>query len=290
MKRRFVPVLGILFTFFFAAPALATDSPASDPVECHEQKFPVKWAFCIYAGEDSGERVVYFFHGLGHSEKTWGEKRGVGALLRDQWQLDGKKRPTVITVSFGPQWFIASRNGSKYGGLLEAFPVLVIPTVEAKLAKAPEERVLIGESMGGFNATQVAFKLPKLFARISMLCPPITEIGPFADEATITKFIEETGATRELVEGAAKLSQAFFPTQEAWDAAAPLNLVAKADAKTTPPLQVTCGNRDEYGFYPGSRKFALIARERGLDVQWRSLLAGHCAMDAKSTARFLLAN
>jgi pimeloyl-ACP methyl ester carboxylesterase len=275
-----------------AVPAglFAGEPPRPAEPECQELTFPVKWAYCIYPGEDDGSRVVYFMHGLGHSEKTWGEKKdGVGALLRDQWALDGKKRPTVISVSFGPFWLIAPRNGSKYGGLLEAFPVLVIPTVEKKLAKVPDERVLLGESMGGFNATQLAFKASKYWVRSAMLCPPITELGPNASPEAIKKFVEETGAKPDLVENAVKLSKTFFPTDEAWADAAPLNLVAKADGRSVPPLQVTCGNRDEYGFYPGSRKFALTGLGRGLKLDWRSLLAGHCAMDAKATAAFLLA-
>lgn len=288
--RRLLPLLGLFLAVFFAAPAAFATEPPREPVECTTLTFPVKWSYCVYAGEDDGARVVYFFHGLGQSEKTWGEAKSVGALLRDHWRLEGKKRPTVIAISFGPQWLVARRgNGSKFGGLLEALPSLIVPMVEKKLAKAPEERVLLGESMGGFNASQVAFKLPTLFSRVAMLCPPIAEISPFADEAAIAKFVEETGAKRELVEGAAKLTKAFFPTEEAWAEANPLNLVAKAEAKAVPPLQVTCGSRDEYGFYPGARKFALIGRGRSLDLQWRSLLAGHCAMDTKSTSEFLLA-
>lgn len=288
MNRHLFGALFLVLSFVLPSALFATEPP-QETVDCQEVTFPVKWKYCIYNGDDDGARVVYFLHGLGHSEKTWGGAKSVGALLRDQWRLDGKKRPTVISVSFGPQWLIAPRNGSKFGGLLEAFPALVVPAVEKKLAKAPEERVLLGESMGGFNATQLAFKAPKLFVKVSLLCPPITELGPFADEAAITKFVEETGAKRDLVEGAAKLTQAFFPTEEAWAAAAPLGLVAKAEKDGVPPLQVTCGSRDEYGFYPGSRKFALIARGRLLDIEWRSLLAGHCAMDSKSTSEFLLA-
>jgi pimeloyl-ACP methyl ester carboxylesterase len=286
--RTFARLLGLFL--FSVLPVLAwAGDEANGAGECHELKLPVRWNFCVYRGEDDGARVVYFFHGLGGSEKSWSAPNGVGALLRDQWKLDGVRRPTVVTVSFGPQWLIAPRNGSKFGGLLEAFPTLVVPTVERKLPKVPDERVLLGESMGGFNATQVAFKLPKLFARVAVLCPPITEISPFADEAAITKFVEETGAKRELVEGAAKLSQAFFPTEEAWSKAAPLGLVAEADKDAIPPMQVSCGNRDEYGFYPGARKFGLVAKERELPVEWRPLLAAHCAMDTKSTADFLLA-
>lgn len=252
---------------------------AERATECFDEK---GFTYCVTADKDKSDTYVYMLHGLGQSAKTWGTPLLTGALLEEQW---AEKAPTVINVSFGPTWLLAQKNGQKDSGLLEVFVGGVLPAIEKKHG-VPKHRRLLGESMGAFNALQLALKQGKLFERVAVICPPVVTPSPY-DADAIEKFIKETKANALLVKGAIALVRNFYETKDDYAKASPLALIETVDPKELPELYVSCGSKDDYGFFPGTKQFVKQAKERKIGVQWHPLLGTHCAMDAVSTAEFL---
>jgi pimeloyl-ACP methyl ester carboxylesterase len=222
------------------------------------------------------------------SEKTWGETNYYPEMLRTYWKEQHWDAPRVIAVSFGPQWLLVDKNSSPMSGLLDLFMTRAIAFLEKKTGPVWGRRLLVGESMGGFNASVVAFKKGKFFSKAAILCPAITKVTPFSTSQEIDDYIQRTGATRRLVEGIQKLSLAFFPDPQSWKAGSPLELLASHSSQPLPILYMSCGLRDEYGFYEGVSFFVKESRKKGIGINWNPLYAGHCGVDIKSLAQFLI--
>lgn len=282
------PALALAALLLVVGTAAFATEPARLAADCGAAKAgPVSWKFCVYTETGSrNQDVLYYFHGRGLDEKAWGDDGYYTGMVRKAWQAHGAGAPTVIAISFGKDWLLVPKNKSPYSGLLDAFTAAVVPTMEARIGGVKGRRILLGESMGGFNGTAVALRTT-LFAKAALLCPPMTTLSPFATEAEIVAFIERTKASPEKVRGAIQLSRAFLPEPADYDAASPLQLAEKASS-ATPPLYVSCGSYDEYGFFEGAERFAATARARGTKVAWRPLQGGHCAVDIESVAAFLL--
>ncbi len=165
----------------------------------------------------------------------------------------------------------------------------LIPFIEKeKLGGIPRKRLLIGESMGGFNATELVLKHPELWQRAAIACPAIVNASPYAGADEIDRYIQRTGADPQYVHDAIQLSQSVFPDEASWETAAPLLLAKTALGEDTPPLHVSCGDKDQYGFFEGAKAFADQAQENGVDVVWQSVSGGHCTADPVALADFLI--
>lgn len=272
----------VLFVFssaVFAAPL---------KTECVNLTQPLPWSYCKTTTPGSHNRdLLYHFHGRGGSAKTWTDKDYYTELVRQEWTRRGFEPPTVVTVSFGPVWLLVEKNQSPASGLFEIFNKVVMPTVEKTLPRFSGRRLLVGESMGGFNATQIALKSGDLFAKVAILCPAIIEFSPFSSKEVIDKFITSHKAKPDLIEQLVQVARYFMPEEADWLKTSPLGLAQTNLGWRSPKLYLSCGFYDEYGFYRGTEKFASIAEAKGARVQWRPLYGGHCATDAVSVATFL---
>lgn len=258
--------------------------------DCKKETKPVPFSYCVFTTEGSkNPDVLYYFHGMGLDEKSWADKVYYPTQLRKRWAEKNFDSPTVVAISFGPVWLLAEKNKSENSGLYNLVVDGLIPTIEKSFPKAPKKRLLIGESMGGFNGTQLALKT-NLFDRAALLCPPMVEISPFSSEAEVKAMIKSSGANEKLVRQTIMLAKAVMPEKEDWEKANPLTLVNTKVAKDSTKLYVSCGSHDEYGFYPGTEKFAALGQKAQPTLQWRPLYGGHCAVDVNSLADFISAD
>ena len=281
---RAVFALSFLFVSVFA---VADDFPKLKK-ECTTLEKPFTWNYCVYTTKNSkSPDVIYYFHGLGGSENTWGDDHFYPAQLRKRWAEKNFEIPTVVGISLGKQWLLVEKNESKLSGLYEAMVGLMIPAVEKALGKEPKHRFIVGESMGGFNGAQLALKAgKKMFTRAALLCPPMVTISPFSTDEEIEAFIKATKANPDKVKSIVLMSKMMMPTANDWDANNPVKLAENIGANT-PDLYVSCGMSDDYGFFPGTEKFAEIAKKGQPGVQWRPLWGSHCAVDIDSLADFI---
>lgn len=89
-------------------------------------------------------------------------------MLGRQWQESGRTQPTIVTVSFGPDWMLIPRGWAPRTGLRKHFLREALPRIEQGLDGASAVRILLGEFMGGFNAIQLLDS--GLFSKAAIFC------------------------------------------------------------------------------------------------------------------------
>jgi pimeloyl-ACP methyl ester carboxylesterase len=247
--------------------------------------FPYHYCVHQVPGSTSTD-VIYYFHGIGGSEKEWQYLPGFSTT----YQVWGPTAPTVISISYGTAWLLATHNSSPYSGMYEHLSQAVLPFLETTFNLHPARRMLMGLSMGGFNASQLYLKNPELFSKVVLACPAITSVGPNDSAAEIAAYQQRTGALSQNIQTAMQLSRTFFPTQADWNGVSIVsqaNLVVNA---TYPPLYVSEGLQDEYGFQEGSKALVDAVTAKGAKATWVPLTGHHCTFDIEGSALFFLGN
>lgn len=280
---------------FFAA--LAASGATQWKVECGVLGGEVEARYCIHRPTGSSNAdVLFYLHGAGGSHQTWNETAYYPQQLREQWDARGAQAPTVVSVSYGPVWLLAAANTSARSGLLARFTQKTLPLLERLLDGVRGRRLLLGESMGGFNSLQLGLKT-ELFEKVAALCAPVSSVNPFATEKEIEAFIQSSRAwsyfhdsnnniVRNSVHRSIQIAQMFFPTLEDWSGADPLLLATREYRRTSFYLAV--GFYDPYAAYEGNLKLSQALQANGYSVQWRPQWGGHCAIDIPSLADWIV--
>jgi pimeloyl-ACP methyl ester carboxylesterase len=255
--------------------------------KCGSNSTAVPWKYCVtktHEGDDT--QIIYYLHGGGGNQKSWIDPQSYSAQIRKIWKSTGFKAPTVVTISFGTYWLLVNQNGQPQSGLYDFFIKEVIPHVESNLVdKPPTERMLLGESMGGFNAAQLALKSGNLFKKAALLCPML--YIPYPSESSIEKYVKLTGGQTSAVKKIAGITNGLFPSEQSAMKEMPLTLAQQYLVKESPQFYISCGRQDEFGFFYGAEKFTDIAIKKGLTPLWLPLQGKHCSVDIKSVAEFL---
>lgn len=245
---------------------------------CGRVKGAGTWAFCM-SGPRSGGDILYYLHGAGGSEHTWWSRDMYARRIEREWSDAAYSTPTVVGISLGPRWVL---NPQREAEVAET----VIPAIEARLGMAPQHRFLIGESMGGFNVIQLSMRHPALFSKVAVLCPGIMKLSPSAPLEDVLAFVARTGANRRRVETALQLLRSEFPTAETWAEASPLLVGERLLGPQSPALYISCGTKDEFGFFEGAKIFSELARAKGVSIVWDPVQGGHCSVAPQSVAHF----
>ena len=102
-------------------------APGDDPIQkegtnCEEvvQAGVPTWKYCMHRYAKSSKDVLIYFHGLGADETDWSNGDLTQKMLAT-WREKNIPIPLVISISFGPTWFLAEKNSSTYSGLYETF-------------------------------------------------------------------------------------------------------------------------------------------------------------------------
>lgn len=257
---------------------------------CGTVASPVQWQYCIYTTPGSANPdVIYHLHGAGEDERSW-ETNGAGDFMSDAWLKAGKPAPTIVSVSFGRTWLLASRNESQDSGLYEVFVNSVIPYIENRVLNGVHgKRSLFGYSMGGYNGSQLYLKNPELFHRVVLGCPALSNVSPYATRSEIDDYIRRTGAHPLYVQYMLGIVHNYYPDDGSYRLDSPLDRADKDVNPLYPPLHISCGDRDEFGFHEGALLMADLVRSKGANVTWESIPGGrHCDMNRVSVAQFLM--
>lgn len=242
--------------------------------------------YCVYraVGGVNGD-IVYHLHGRGLDERVWNDDTYLTAMLQGRWRATGAKPPTVVTLSYGPTWLLTPKGRRDESGLLDDM-MRRLPAIEARIG-SPRRRMLLGESMGGLNVLVAGLSYPATFAKVAALCPGVYLDSPFAKFSTLAAAARRTGANPKIAFGIRAMARTYAADETEWRRISPIELIKRA-TPDYPALYLSCGLYDAYGNFEGTERLADMARQRGVQTEWRPLYGGHCVTDPDSVADFLL--
>ncbi|NCN27423.1 hypothetical protein GW915_07585 [bacterium] len=254
------------------------------------------YSYCVTTTVGSQSKdVLYFFHGAFGNEKNW--TGGINADMRQRvrlyWQESGYDAPTVISLSLGTLWMVRDHE-SKDGDLanLDLITNSLIPELEDKHlgGELQGRRLLMGVSMGGFNALTLMMKRPELWNKAAIIAPMIPLCDPWISD--IKQYIcvssDENKNNLFLAKIAHDLVKAQFPLPEQWESANPLNLAKSELNPNSVPFLLTVGNIDSFGFYTNGKQFAERAQNLGAPITWLPTGYKHGVYDAEVLAEYLI--
>ena len=197
--------------------------------------------------------VVYLLHGGGSSFRTWSNDSDVARFAESG---------LILIMPEGNSSYYtnsASQPQERYEDYIVSD---LISDVESRfpVAATRASRAIIGVSMGGFGAVNLALKHPGLFAFAGALSPAVdVPSRPFSAKRT---------------EQWQRHSSIFGPwgskTRHDND---PFVLAASADPEKTPYLFVTCGEQE--GLLPANRKFAGLLSQRHFRYEFHTAPGDH---------------
>ena len=257
--------------------------PAPKP-ECSSSG---QWKWCVDQPPASVKidptTILYVLHHAGGSERTWTDY----PVARKFYAWFAKRKlpaPRVVAVSYGRYWTLMEEAGETQPALLRPFVDGLLPEIEGAFKPAPTQRMLWGTSQGGLNGASLILREPELFARAVLSCPAIFSFPMYSNSEADAYIVRLKAVRKSVYWGLGKL-RPLIGGDAAWEREGPLSLVAAAE--TLPPTLVQVNNRDEYGFQDGGRKFAALARSRGLPVTIEAAGDAHCVIDPEPGIAFL---
>lgn len=280
--------------------ASTTTAFAADP-HCQPMDSPLqgqKAELCIYPGEKNAD-VLYYLHGMNGKAEVWGDPGFWAEQLRTYWKAHGEGAPTVVSVSFGEVWLLGPKTTAPYGfGSFDLFTDKVMPMIEAKLGGIKGRRLLLGDSMGGFNSLQLGMKTD-LFVKVAALCAPMGDgnVGPFSSDADVAAYINASTALKSGHHTFDELKDSFdtiktvvsaFWTANEWPASDPIEIARSLRGPRKPKYYLAAGYFDHYLTYEGNVAFAGFLAKSGTSVEWRPQWGDHCAIDIPSLGEFLV--
>ncbi|MGE3973465.1 MAG: alpha/beta hydrolase-fold protein [Bdellovibrionales bacterium] len=277
---------GLFLAIFFLNSFVFAGEDSDIHSTCEWFSLNKKFAYCIHSQITSNNPdVIYYFHGAGGNEKEYLKK---WKEFRAEWRAMGIPMPRVVSINFGPIWILAEKNKKSTSSLFDYFIDGIMPFLETKMGGVTGRRLILSMSMGGFNATQLVMKKPELFDKVVLACPAILPLSPFAKKEEVQEFLTRSGAKKSNIWWGMFMQRIFHKDKEDWDQSNPLLLAKTKLGAQTPPLYITCGDTDEFGFFEGSESFARLAQEaRVPSMTWVRRTGKHCDRDNREVARFL---
>jgi len=272
--------------FIFAA-FLSLTSVAQASGDCHEVEGTIPYQYCIHKAPGStNEDVLYYLHGGGGNEHQW---ENSASRVREEWKKNGHSIPVVITVSFGPVWFLVEKNSLATSHLLDFFHHEVMPAVEQKaLGRPASRRLLAGASMGGFNSFQLLLNLPPTtFSKVALLCGAFINLSPWATDAEIVAHAKRLGVPVRDLRDFRDIVKAFVPDEATWFGhVSPIEL-ARTRFRGSSAQILVAGNQGDAHFFEGSRLLAAAFAAGGARVEEKVWPGKHCAWNPAELASFL---
>ncbi len=228
--------------------------PASDKAKTFDSKsLGAAVTFVAYLPADyetskMSYPVIYALHGM-FENSAFLERRGLTPQIEDLVKAGTAPNAIFVTVDGGNNLFVNSTKG-KYQDMVTKDLVEYIDKNYRTIARR-EGRALLGVSMGGYGALNIAFSHPEVFGVVAthsaMLLTEIPTLEAGARGGQMRAF---TGVFGEPVDPAV------------WKADDPLELAKTVDAKKVPALYFDCGGQDRYGLFKGNEALHTILDSR----------------------------
>ena len=136
------------------------------------------------------------------------------------------------------------------------------------------------------------FKYPAAISVIFGLVDLYLQQSGFSDEKSILdseSYIRQSGAQKSYADFLFKTKNEYYSSLDQVRAESPINLLNDVpNGSKEPEFYLSCGDKDEYGFFYGAEEFVKLAEKKGLSVIWKPEIGGkHCTADVDSLIPFL---
>jgi hypothetical protein len=223
------------------------------------------------------------------------------ALRKIWFQSQSPDVPDVITISIST-FFMAKQTDEASQNLLNH----ALVSIEEKNHLKPLERIFYGNSLGAYNAFQMAFMSQKEekfpVKKLILGCPLIPVQNPFDEMRT-----QKVGYAQHNKQNASLdfwprmkdwsrfwLLQGFqreqFKNSEEWRKSSPLLLAYDGDLKKFPETFIVGGDKDEFHFMDGADKLAKILKIKKVPESFHEIPGHHCVVDIPKISEFILKN
>ena len=256
-----------LFLIFFITACAKSEKSIEIKTDCQTMSLQgYDFGFCHESVKGSTSKdVILYFHGLTVTEKAWKNLGFRHEIRYGKHYL--KDYPAVVSVSFGSAWFLTDVSYLKKSRL-EVFTEDFLPKLNSILGFNAERKILMGESMGGFNVLRLAAYKPQEFDRVVATCPAVMAIGPHDPTSRVIEFLwDKPYVDKLLLMKVMPFAVWEFPTSQDWDNNNPLKLIESSNYRL-PPLLITSNQFDEYGFNVGITRLTdkMLARKQPVQV------------------------
>lgn len=248
----------------------------------------VTFRYCAFIGDRKKNRdLVYFLHGAGGNEQQWlGDNMFDGAPLYSYWKRQRKAAPTVISISFQTgQWVVSDLpipgQQLSYREIIEQ---QVFPYVEGRWPLGSKgRRMIMGTSMGGYNAYVLWLSSPQLYAKAAPLCAGVSDLSPYAGNDEMEKLLNrKSGWFNRPVKADAlqtykKIFGPFFQgSTEVWLKNRAQALVKAKGKYKNSRLYVSYNKGDEFGFGFFNKDFVDVLLGHGVSLTAVANNESHC--------------
>lgn len=281
------------FILFFLLTQIVQAQPSVQE-ECGTETSQGKmWTYCFFQTEGSqNPDTIIYFHGRSDSEsgneKLWTKPNFFPAALRNHWQVAGLQAPRIFAVSFGSTWVLTDRNENKMNVPYAMFEADVLTQAKKMSGEFPGRVLVLGDSMGGLNASIFALRTGQRVDKLALLCPLIAKLSPFASMGDVGKFLsanpEAKAGSVTLVMGLGRIS---YLNEKDWQENFPLEIMKRRQEKLPFDLYVSAGTQDNFGIFSGAEAFVKEAQRPGTRTEFIVKDEDHCAIDPKTLADFL---
>lgn len=233
------------------------------------------YKYCLHEGE--GERkneLMYHFHGVLADELNFIKNKAF-IRLQKLWIKDGRGRPQVISISYGPAWVLTSKNSRYLSGLLDNWKADAFADLEAFLGiKNVTKRFLVGDSMGGHNVLKVFYQNPDLFDRVMALCPAQLVNSPYASMESVLDTLPQVQSIWPMYFAAMGLMASFYD-EPMWNKESPMYF-SDDFLKNTDKLRILLTDHDMYGFTKTNLSWIEDIEKRGKKIEYKIEPGLHC--------------
>ncbi len=265
---------------------------------------PIDWSYTIFCAKNCKQNeILYYLHGYSGNELTWLKAH---KKIRKIWNKKKYTAPIVVGITLGKKWLLFHKNSKQKSGFLGIFLTRIIPEIEDKIKRPINKRSILGISMGGLNALQLALYKPDYFSKIALVSPPFMNLSPYDDQRKVDKYIQKVRSTslsfkefikyyifkkdtiKKNIHYMINSFKDYIPTQEIWLREYPLHSFSRKVYRNFPKIYLSCGKKDEYSFFEGTSLFFNIVKRKELFIKWSPLEGGHNVKNTEEIALFLM--
>lgn len=223
--------------------------------------------YCIYQNSPEPKSTIWFFHGLADDHNVFKDPQGNRISYR--YFMEQVPEVRIVAISYGTLWMLSpasARTEEPVQGTLEVFRNQIVPFIESQ-ATLPRPWTVMGQSMGGFNASQLCAGAPDLWQKCVLLNSMMPSCDPFT--GAFAGGLNPVGGGFGYINACHPGPDAMVKDQfTAGEYAVQQPIETLKKATQLPQTYVTACELDDFGLFTGPKSWVIQAEAKGFEIQW----------------------